>query len=92
MAGFTYIMTNQRHTVLYIGSTDATRRRVRQHRRGKVGSFTERYNINKVVFLKEFETLAQARAYEKKIKGWVRRKKIDLINRTNPEWRNLVDE
>lgn len=92
MPGYTYIMTNQRHTVLYTGSTDAKRRRMRQHRRGKIGSFTERYNINKVVYLKEFEILAQARVYERVIKGRVRRKKVNLINSVNPEWKELIDE
>lgn len=83
-------MTNQRHTVLYVGSTPEMLRRTHQHRRGKAGSFTQRYNVDKVVYIKEYPTLQGARAAEKKIKGWTRKKKIDLINLTNPEWKGLV--
>lgn len=90
MPGYTYIMTNQRHTVLYTGSTPAMFRRVRQHRRGKSGSFTKRYNVDKVVYLKDYPTLQEARSAEKKIKGWTRSKKLTLINSTNPEWKDLV--
>lgn len=90
MHGFTYIMTNQRLTVLYVGSTPEVIRRTRQHRRGKTGSFTKRYNIDKVVYIKEYPTLQEARLAEKRIKGWTRMKKINLISSNNPEWKDLV--
>jgi len=92
MPGYTYIMTNQRHTVLYTGSTNEILRRISQHRRRKRGSFTKRYNVDKVVYLKEYATLQEAREAEKRIKGWTRKKKIDLINSVNPEWKDLIDE
>ena len=90
MTGFIYIMTNKRRTVLYTGSTDSLVRRVKQRRTGKAGSFTDRYNINTVVYIKEFDTLREARVFEKKIKGWTRTKKIKLINASNPEWKELL--
>lgn len=83
-------MTNRNNTVLYIGSTDNIQRRLHQHRRGNKENFTKRYHITKVVFLKKFGTLPEARVEEKRLKGWKRSKKIDLINIDNPGWNELI--
>ena len=89
MPGSTYIMTNQRHTVLYTGSTGGLKRRVWQHKRQYKKSFTQRYNVDKLVYMREFTTIAEARAEEQRIKGLLRRKKIILIESINPDWKDL---
>jgi putative endonuclease len=83
-------MTNKNNTVLYIGSTDNIYRRILQHRSRTKENFTARYHITKVVYLQKFATLLEARAEEKKLKGWKRVRKNALINSSNPEWNELV--
>ncbi len=87
-----YIMTNRHHTVLYTGMTGLGPDRIRQHRRGEVQGFTKRYNLNKLVHLEEFEEVLDAIAREKQIKRWSRKKKIALIERYNPEWKDLYED
>ncbi len=87
-----YIMTNAYNTVLYTGVTNDLQRRVLEHKNGKGGTFTKRYNINKLVFFEVTNRIEEAIAEEKRIKGGSRQKKIDLINSTNPEWKDLSTE
>ena len=82
-------MTNKLHTVLYAGVTNDIIRRNFEHKNKFVKGFTEKYNVNKLIYFKQLGTAPEAIAEEKRIKGWVRRKKIDLINSLNPEWRDL---
>ncbi len=91
MSAHTYIMTNQRHTVLYTGSSGVLKKRVWQHKRQYKKSFTQRYNVDKLVYMKEFATVAEARAEERRIKGLLRRKKIALIESMNPDWKDLSE-
>lgn len=86
---FVYILTNERRTVLYTGSTADLSERIFQHRTKVPGSFTERYNICKLVYADVFPTLAEAREAERRIKGWTRQKKITLIEFLNPRWEDL---
>ncbi|HOZ55815.1 MAG: GIY-YIG nuclease superfamily protein [Parcubacteria group bacterium ADurb.Bin316] len=90
---FVYISTNQRHTVLYTGVTNNIFKRDNQHKEKiKKNSFTARYNVNKVVYYETFTDVRNAIAREKQIKGWLRKKKIDLINSLNSEWKDMVEE
>jgi putative endonuclease len=89
---YIYIMTNQHGTVLYTGITNDLRRRVYEHREGRGGRFTSRYNVSKLVYYEVAEDVRAAIAREKQIKGGPRRKKIDLVNGMNPEWKDLYDE
>ena len=57
-----------------------------------VAGFTSRYNVNKLVYYEEFETMPEAISREKQIKGGSRQKKIDLVNIKNPEWKDLYEE
>jgi putative endonuclease len=82
-----YILTNDRHTVLYTGVTNNLQRRISEHRAG-FSSFTSRYNVHKLVYF-EFHEVNDAIAREKQIKGGSRQKKVALINGTNPDWRDL---
>ena len=86
-----YIMTNTHHTVLYTGVTNDLRRRVLEHREGKT-AFTKKYNVTKLVFFECGDDINIAIAREKQIKGGSRKRKLDLISNTNPEWKDLFEE
>jgi putative endonuclease len=91
--GYIYIMTNQNNTVLYTGVTSNLRNRAFEHRE-KIfkSSFTNRYNVNKIVYFETFQNIEEAIAREKQIKGGSRAKKEALINDFNPQWKDLYDE
>ncbi len=81
-------MSSQTGT-LYIGVTNNLDKRVFEHKNKVIPGFTAKYNINRLVFFQEFNEIEQAIAVEKKIKGWGRKKKIDLIRNFNPEIKDL---
>jgi len=86
-----YIMTNRRRTVLYTGVTSDLPTRVAEHRaRTDPASFASRYNTDRLVYLETTPNIEAAIAREKQIKGWLRRRKIELINSVNPEWNDLA--
>ena len=87
-----YILTNQRHTVLYTGVTSDLKARIYQHREKLLPGFTKRYNVSKLVYYEAFQNVTAAITREKQIKAGSRRKKLDLITGMNPEWRDLYDE
>lgn len=87
-----YIMTNKRNTVLYTGVTSDLKGRVFKHRHKLLPGFTARYNVDKLVYYEAGDNARSAIAREKQIKAGSRRKKLDLVNRMNPEWRDLFDE
>ncbi|MCB0807158.1 MAG: GIY-YIG nuclease family protein [Bacteroidales bacterium] len=91
--GYVYILTNKHHNVLYTGVSSRLRSRVWDHK-NKVNpkSFTARYNVNKLVYYEFHLTILEAISREKQIKAGSRKKKLDLINQFNPEWRDLFDE
>jgi len=86
---FVYIMTNQHNTVLYTGVTGNLYERVLQHKEGKGGKFTSKYQVCKLVFYEYHEDVFDAIAREKAIKGGSRQRKIDLVNEMNPQWHDL---
>ena len=87
-----YILTNKINTVLYTGVTGDIIKRVWQHKRKMIDGFTKRYNVNKLVYFEEFRYIQDAIDREKQIKSGSRKKKLDLINRLNPEWRDLYND
>lgn len=89
---FVYIMTNERQTVLYVGITNDLARRDREHKAHAVPGFTARYNVDKLVYWEAFADPSAAIAREKQIKGGSRRKKVALIDRMNPDWRDLAED
>ena len=89
---YVYIMTNKSNTVLYTGVTNNLERRVYEHKNKLTDGFTKKYNINKLVFFETTNDIKSAIAREKQIKGWLRIKKIKLIETANPEWNNLSNE
>lgn len=78
--------------VLYTGVTNSLEKRAAQHRQKLVSGFTARYNVHKLVYYELYGDIRTAIAREKQIKGWVRRRKIALIESFNPSWRDLVLE
>lgn len=87
-----YIMTNMHHTVIYSGVTNDLSRRISEHRSGQGGTFTQKYNICKLVYYEWVENVPSALAREKQIKGGSRKKKISLVERFNPTWKDLYEE
>jgi putative endonuclease len=87
---FVYIMANRSRT-LYTGVTNNLTRRVLEHKRKLIPGFTSKYNICRLVHFELFGDIREAIRREKQIKGWVRRKKIALIESTNRDWKDLSE-
>ena len=87
---YVYIMTNKSRT-LYTGVTNDLKRRVYEHKHKLVPGFTSRYNITQLVYFEMTQDVRAAIAREKQIKGWLRAKKIALIESANPHWQDLSD-
>ena len=86
---YIYIMMNKWNTVSYIGITGQLTGRVWQHKQKVNESFTKKYNINKLVYYETFDTPSDAIAREKQLKRWSRKKKVELIKKENPEFKDL---
>lgn len=87
-----YILTNKWNKVLYTGVTSDLVKRIWQHKNKTFGGFTKKYNLDKLVYYEFFEDITLAIKREKKIKAGSRQKKIDLINKFNPEWKDLYSK
>lgn len=87
--GWTYIMTNRPRGVLYVGLTADLVSRVWQHRNGEGSRFCRRYNLTRLVIAEEHASIEDAIAREKAMKAWKRDWKMELVERANPEWRDL---
>ena len=88
---YIYILTNKSNT-LYIGVTSDLKVRLFQHRNKLTPGFTNKYNLNKLLYFEVFEDVNDAIRREKQIKGWIRKKKISLIKSTNPSFQDLSDK
>jgi putative endonuclease len=88
---YVYVMTNLSRT-LYTGVTNDLERRVYEHKHGLTPGFTKRYRLTRLAYYEETDDAASAIRREKQIKGWLRRKKIALIESANPEWRDLAED
>ncbi|MDP2042291.1 MAG: GIY-YIG nuclease family protein [Algoriphagus sp.] len=91
--GAIYILTNNHNRVLYTGVTNDLVRRIFEHRDGlSPKSFSAKYNVTKLVYFESFHSIEEAISREKQIKGGSRKKKEDLINSINPDWKDLWEE
>ena len=91
--GAIYIITNKNNTVLYTGVTSDLRRRIYEHKNHLYkNSFTDKYNVEKLIYFETFHSIEEAISREKQIKAGSRNKKIDLINSINPKWNDLYPE
>jgi len=82
-------MTNKRNNVLYTGVTSNLNKRVYEHKNKLVKGFTNKYNVNKLVYYESFYNPEEAISAEKKIKAGSRKKKIELIKSINPQFNDL---
>jgi len=88
---YVYIMTNKINTVLYTGVTSDLKKRIWEHKEKVIDGFTKNYNINKLIFFEIYNDPENAILREKQIKAGPRTKKVELIIRINPEWKDLYD-
>ncbi|MFT4060678.1 MAG: GIY-YIG nuclease family protein [Legionella sp.] len=86
---YVYLLTNKHNNVLYTGVTNDLIRRVYEHKSKRVAGFTQKYNVDRLVYYEVCESIVAAIEREKQIKGWTRKKKQILINALNPEWNDL---
>ena len=93
MISWIYITVNKPGGVLYTGVTSDLKNRIASHKTKKYKkSFTARYNLDKLVYFEEFDSIIIAREREKQLKAGSRAKKIKLIESMNPEWKDLYDK
>jgi putative endonuclease len=88
---YTYIAASASRT-LYLGVTNDLERRIRQHKDGTFKGFTAKYRCHRLVWFERYSWIGQAIAREKEIKGWLRAKKLTLIQMDNPTWVDLSAE
>ena len=88
---YVYILTNKSRT-LYAGVTNDLVRRVYEHKKKLIKGFTSKYHIQYLVYYETTSSIYSAIQREKQIKGWLRAKKIALIESTNPDWKDLSEE
>ena len=86
---YVYLITNWNNKVLYIGVTNNLERRLYEHKNKLIKGFTEKYNINKLVYFEQTNDIESAITREKEIKKWRREKKNSLIESTNKQWEDL---
>lgn len=89
---YVYLLSSWNHRVMYVGFTNDLKRRVYEHQKKLVKGFTEKYNVNKLVYFEETRDVIAAIAREKEIKKWRREKKNSLVLKMNPEWKDLSAE
>lgn len=89
---YVYMLASKRKGTLYIGVTNDLARRVYEHREGIIDGFTKTHGVKRLVWFETMSSIDAAIQREKNLKHWVRKWKIQLIEKDNPEWRDLYDE
>ena len=87
--GYVYILFNKKNGTLYTGVTAFIEKRIYEHKKKIIKSFTEKYDVDKLGYYEIFESITEAIEREKQIKAGSRKKKIQLIESLNPDWRDL---
>ena len=90
--GYSYILTNNNNTTLYIGVTSNLQKRIYQHKKHLIDGFSKKYNLVKLVYFEKIDTMYGAIKREKQLKAGSRKKKVGLINSINPDWNDLYEE
>jgi len=88
---YVYILTTKLNKMLYIWVTNNLERRMYEHKNKLLEWFTKKYNIHKLVYYEICSNINDAIQREKELKGWVRTKKNNLVDRTNPDWKDLLE-
>jgi len=89
---FVYILASKRNGTLYVGVTNNLARRIAEHKGKLVPGFTRQYGVDRLVYFEAFDSILEARAREHALKRWRRAWKIELIEKLNPDWRDLTDQ
>ena len=89
---YVYILSNKYHTVFYVGVTSNLLSRTWKHKSKIFTGFTDKYQVNKLVYYSIFEDVNEAIKFEKQLKRWKRQWKIKLIEKDNPKWLDLYEE
>jgi putative endonuclease len=92
MSFYVYILASRRNGTLYIGMTDDLGRRIWEHKEGAIPGFTKKYSVKLLVWFEAHDTRESAFIRERQIKKWNRAWKLELIEKQNPEWRDLYFE
>ena len=87
-----YILASKRNGTLYFGVTSNLKKRVYEHKTGMVEGFTKKYKAHDLVYFEQTADVLSAIAREKILKKWKRKWKLDLIEKVNPEWKDLYNE
>lgn len=91
--GFTYIITNKNITTFYVGVTSNLKRRLNEHKNKlNPNSFSARYNLSKLVYFEYWPSIDEATIREKKLKNYSRKRKVEIIERINPNWEDLENQ
>ncbi len=85
-----YLLANRKNGTLYVGSTSDLMNRMAQHQSGNGSVFTRKYGVTQLVWFERFPEMAPALAAERRMKEWERQWKIDLIEKSNPDWKDLT--
>ena len=88
---YVYILASKRNGTLYIGVTNDLIKRVYEHKNDLVEGFTERYSVHKLVYYEETNDINSALKREKQLKKWNRKWKLELIEKKNPDWKDLYE-
>ena len=88
---FVYILCNRHRNVLYIGATDDLRKRIYFHKKRLIAGFTKKYNVDRLVYFEQHDNSEASLARERQLKGYRREKKIQLIQKMNPNWTDLYE-
>ena len=88
---YVYILTNKRNGTLYIGVTSNLPQRILQHKNNQFDGFSKKYNVKQLVYFEQHDTAESAITREKQIKKWNRAWKLRLIEKNNPQWKDLYD-
>lgn len=89
---YVYILASRRNGTLYIGVTNDLERRVSEHKSDFIEEFIQKYQVHTLVYYEEFEDIRAAIEREKRLKKWKRKPKLGLIEKVNPEWKDLLQE
>jgi len=89
---YVYILASKRNGTLYVGISSELKKRVWEHKQNLVSSFTRKYRVHRLVFYEAIMNVHSAIQFEKRLKRWRRKWKLQLIEEMNPEWKDLYDD
>ena len=89
---FVYILTSKKNGTLYIGLTSNLKTRIYQHKQSVVKGFTQKYHVHSLVYFEKYDDIQEALKRERRLKKWNRDWKIKLIEKVNPDWKDLYSE